>query len=228
MLGVAGAFCLGALLSYLSNARLSHRAFRLYKCLPIFLSCVLTIVASLLCLYVPAIYRLFDGNHVAVYFTLWLILAFDAVCYVIFFRVPMRAWLRHGKGVRGFSRAQAGLPNLLWYQDIHRQRNIGMIYPVNLSFSLVFLVALVLHLLLGWQSLVVLPVCILTGLSGILETVLFALLTKQLLSDNRGRGFGLFADSNASTRDTLSGNFAIMLYLFGSSVISLSLPSLLM
>lgn len=229
VLGVVGSFCFGALLSYIINRRVSQRILRLRKCLPVFFACVFSIAVSLLCMYVPAISRLFDGNHVAAYFTLWLILAFDAVCYVVFFRVPMRTWLRCEKGVRGFSRAQAGLPNLLWYQDIHRQRNIGMIYPVNLSFSLVFLLAIGLHLLLGWQRLAVLPVCILTGLSGTLETILMCLVAGRLLSDESGQGYGLFSGSGKSAQDIdiLSGNIAIILYLFGTAVISFALPSLL-
>lgn len=227
ILGIIGSFCLSALISYIVNERLYRRDVRWRNCLPVFFACVLSIVVSLLCMYVPSISRFFNDNHVAVYFTLWLFFAFDTICYVVFFRIPMRAWLRHGKGVRGFRRAQIGLTNLLWYQDIHREHNIGMIYPVNLSFTLVFMLALTLHLFLGWQRFTILPVCILSGLSGTLQTILLVLLTKRLLSDKRGQGFGLFAESDNSTRDILSGNLAIALYLFGGSIISFALPSLL-
>lgn len=225
-LGIIGTFCLGVMLSYIANEKLYRRKISFRGLLPLLLVSVSFTAVSLMCLYLPPVAQLFDGNYVAVYFTLWLILIFDAVCYILFFRIPMRAWLRQEKGIRGFGRALKGWQSLLWYRDIHMTRGIGLIYPVNMLFTFAFSAGLCLHLLLGWNHFGVLPVCVLVGFSGILEAVLLFLIMKALLSDQSGKGYGLFQKTNSGGK-IVSGNFAMILYLLATAVISFGLPSLI-
>ena len=85
-----------------------------------------------------------------VWFLSPLLLLFPMLHY-LFFRVGMKDRFKRKKVVKRDVRIlMRGKKNFWWYQAIHEKYGIGVLYPLNIIFTVLFLMTLVMMLLFGW------------------------------------------------------------------------------
>lgn len=86
----------------------------------------------------------------AVWFLSPLLLLFPMLHY-LFFREGMKNRFKRKKVVKRDVRIlMRGKKNFWWYQAIHEKYGIGILYPLNIIFTVLFLITLALMLLFGW------------------------------------------------------------------------------
>ena len=86
----------------------------------------------------------------AVWFLSPLLLLFPMLHY-LFFRVGMKDRFKRKKVVKRDVRIlMRGKKNFWWYQAIHEKYGIGILYPLNIIFTVLFLMTFALMLLFGW------------------------------------------------------------------------------
>lgn len=106
------------------------------------LSCVI--------LYTPDIYSLFDEDMVTFYFVNLFFLALPPIYYV-FFRSAMGSWLERRKiRKREIRRLMKGKRNFWWYEAIHNEYGIGVIYFINKFVTIAYPIGAVLSVLFNW------------------------------------------------------------------------------
>lgn len=110
-----------------------------------------TLVAiSLMIIYVPDIYAFFDETAVSYYFASMLFLALPPIYYASF-RLAVDSWLRRKKISKSrMKKLKKGKQNYWWYKALHEEVGLGMIYPLNKLFTILYPIELCLSLLLGW------------------------------------------------------------------------------
>ncbi len=88
------------------------------------------------------------------YFLSPLLLLFPILHY-LFFREGMKNRFKRTKVIKRDVRIlMRGKANFWWYQGIHKKYGIGILYPLNIIFTVIFLLTLVLMLLFGWLRVV--------------------------------------------------------------------------
>lgn len=110
----------------------------------------LLIAVSCIIIYVPDIYSLFDEEMVTFYFMTLLFLALPPVFYGIF-RYAVHSWLRRKKiSNTRIQKLKKGKRNYWWYEAIHEEYPMGILYHLNKLQTVAYPMAAVLALLLGW------------------------------------------------------------------------------
>ena len=85
-----------------------------------------------------------------VWFLSPLLLLFPMLHY-LFFRMGMKDRFKRKKVVKRDVRIlMRGKKNFWWYQAIHEKYGIGILYPLNIIFTVLFLMTLAMMLLFGW------------------------------------------------------------------------------
>ena len=85
-----------------------------------------------------------------VWFVSPLLLLFPMFHY-LFFRGGMKDRFKRKKVVKRDVRIlMRGKKNFWWYQAIHEKYGIGILYPLNIIFTVLFLMTLAMMLLFGW------------------------------------------------------------------------------
>lgn len=123
---------------------------------------------SLVIIYNPDIYALFDELMVSYYFGTMLFIVLPPMFY-LFFRSAVGSWLRR----KGFSRTmikklKKGKKNFWWYEAIHEEINLGLIYHANKLVTILYPINFILALTLGWLRFMT-PV--ITGLYTIISVI---------------------------------------------------------
>lgn len=124
---------------------------------------------SLAIIYIPDVYALFDERMVTYYFVTMLFMSLAPIFY-LFFRFAVDSWLRR----KGFSKTKIkklkkGKLNYWWYDALHRDVDLGLIYPMNKLITILYPIAFSLALTLGWLRFMT-P--IITGLYAIISVLL--------------------------------------------------------
>lgn len=105
---------------------------------------------SLVILYNPDVYALFDELMVAYYFTTMLFIALPPIFY-LFFRLAVESWLRRKRISKNrIKNLKKGKKNFWWYEALHEEVNLGLIYYANKLVTILYPINLVLALTLGW------------------------------------------------------------------------------
>lgn len=105
---------------------------------------------SLVIIYSPDIYALFDELMVSYYFATMLFIALPPIFYLLF-RSAVGSWLRRKRISRSMiKKLKKGKKNFWWYEALHEEVNLGLIYHANKLITILYPINLVLALTLGW------------------------------------------------------------------------------
>ena len=121
------------------------------------------IAISSLIMYIPPIYSSIDEQYISFYFLIWLSLLISAIWYM-FFRMGISRLLRNsGINKKTTDKAMKGAKNYWWYESVNELHNLDWMYYVNKWFTILYAIATLFHLLIGWwriaSPLVLLMVC---------------------------------------------------------------------
>lgn len=223
MYGIFGMFGIGSVLSYSiysSRTQRNKRIITRKSLLLLGLSSVIT-MADLVCLYVPSVATLIPANSVAVYTTLWMFLFLDGIFFLVNAN-SIHIWLRRRKNIRKVDRSWR---DMFWYTEVRKEHNLGFVYGINIAASVILLAAAVLHLSIGWIQSVEFLVCMLTGIGGLMDSLLL-LLTAKLISDVSQKRMPSLWVKNRRFR-LLGAHIWFALFSAITSVIAFGLPVLL-
>lgn len=110
----------------------------------------LLVAISCVIVYIPDIYALFDEEMVSYYFMSMLLLALPPIFYMMF-RFSIESWLRRKRVSRSrIKKFTKGKRNYWWYEAIHEQYNMGLLYHLNKFLTVFYPITLGLSILLGW------------------------------------------------------------------------------
>ena len=113
------------------------------------LGCALVSI-SLVIMYHPDVYALFDEQMVTYYFVTILLFALPPIFY-LFFRSGVGSWLKRKRISRNrIQKLKKGKKNFWWYEALHEEINLGLIYHANKLITILYPIVLVLALTLGW------------------------------------------------------------------------------
>lgn len=110
----------------------------------------LLVAISCFIIYTPDIYALFDEEMVSFYFMSMLFLALPPIFYMMF-RFAIESWLRRKKISKSrIKKLKTGKRNYWWYEAIHEQYNMGLLYGLNKFLTVSYPITLGISILLGW------------------------------------------------------------------------------
>lgn len=110
----------------------------------------LLVAISCVIIYTPDIYGLFNEEMVSYYFASMLLLALPPIFYGLF-RYSIGSWLKRKKISKSkIKKLKTGKKNYWWYEAIHRQYNMGLMYYLNKFFTVFYPITLGASVLLGW------------------------------------------------------------------------------
>lgn len=110
----------------------------------------LLVAISCFIIYTPDIYALFDEEMVSFYFISIYFLALPPIFYMMF-RCAIESWLRRKKiGKSRIKKLKKGKRNYWWYEAIHEQYNMGLLYRLNKFLTVSYPIALGISILFGW------------------------------------------------------------------------------
>ena len=150
----------------------------------------------------------------AYYFQTLLFLALFAIVYALLFRGGVQTWLRLKKGISKthIRKLKKGAKNFWWYQALHAETGMGLLYPLNKGFTLVYVLALGLSLVLGWWRPASVVLCGLMFLLGIFSAIMigFALIWSNI--EEHGRPIVLLAQRKNKGFDSVIFDVAAVLF----------------
>jgi|GEM_PF-1661123 len=149
--GVAGALLLGAGLISLTTRGFGKRYHGCLSVPILILGGVVTALSTLI-LYSPEIYRQFDEDMLSRYAINLIMMMCLFISYGIF-RGGVQNFLRN----KGMSKSRikklkkGGLRSYWWYTDVQEEMKMGVAYPLNILFTVVFFVTVLMNILFGWM-----------------------------------------------------------------------------
>ena len=128
---------------------------------------------SLIIIYIPSIYAKLDERMVNYYFTSLVFMAILPIFYISFrFAVTLRLIIRQvDEDI--IDKLMKGRRNFWWYEALHQEVNLGLIYHINKLITILYPINLVLSLCLGWLRYMA-P--IVTGLYAIISIIIAGML----------------------------------------------------
>lgn len=149
-----------------------------------------------------------------------LFLALPAVFY-LWFRFSVDSWLRKEKRVSKskLKKLKVGKRNYWWYEAIHAEVNMGILYPVNKLFTICWVCAFGLTLLTGMIRVMSIVLGVFCTLTYILTIIMLVFSSVGSNLDEFGTAFVFFARRKTTKRihsslfDLLMvGFFGVLLY----------------
>lgn len=115
----------------------------------------------------------FTDEQVAFYFISLLFLLFPLIVYP-WFRSNIKGYLRIEKRLSRstISKKTKGFKNFLWYEELHKTENLGMLYRLNKFFTFLYPITLTISLLFGFIRVISIPIFILSAITYITTTVM--------------------------------------------------------
>lgn len=105
---------------------------------------------SLVIIYIPDVYALFDELMVSYYFTTMLFITLPPIFYLLF-RFAVDSWLSRKRISKNkIKKLKKGKKNFWWYEALHEEIDLGLIYHINKLVTILYPINLVLAITLGW------------------------------------------------------------------------------
>lgn len=141
---------------------------------------------SCVIMYIPEVYALFDEQIVSYYFFTMLFLTLPPVFYLMF-RFAVDSWLRRRRiGKNRIKKLKKGMMNFWWYEALHKECNLGLIYHLNKIVTILYVFNLVLAITLGWLRFMIPVTSVLYAVVSILMSVLSLFSSVQENMDTYG------------------------------------------
>lgn len=180
LLAMAGCFIIGIgifnIIAAWINQYLGH-----WVTIGCFLLGGVLVAISLTIMYTPDIYALFDEAMVSYYFITLLFLALPPIFYMMF-RFSIDSWMRRKRiSKTRIRKLKKGKRNYWWYEAIHQQYEMGLLYHLNKWLTIIYPITLGLSVLLGWLRFMA-PV--ISGMFAVLSLMTAAMLLFVSAQDN--------------------------------------------
>lgn len=93
-----------------------------------------------------------NEDMVTFYFLIWCFLLYLCIIYP-FIRMAIKKMLRQRQiSKTTIKRSLTGFKNFWWYEKLHTEHNLGIVYRINKVFVTIMAVSVVLQCLLGWWN----------------------------------------------------------------------------
>lgn len=136
---------------------------------------------SLVIIYNPNIYAKFDELMVTYYFSSLLFITLPPIFY-LHFRFGVRSWLKRKRiNKNTVKKLMKGRRNFWWYEALHQETDLGLIYHINKLVTILYPLNLVVALGLGWLRFMA-PVV--TGLYAIISVMIAGMLLFSSVQQN--------------------------------------------
>ncbi|MBP3368303.1 MAG: hypothetical protein J6L71_02605 [Clostridia bacterium] len=147
---------------------------------------IITLVTCAI-MYVPDIYSLFDEDIVSLYLYAYFPWFWVLVEYVMFREAVNSFCKRKGLSGTRIEKLKKGMRNYWWYESIHKEINLGIVYHANKVLISVYPIALIFHVLFGWMR----PFIVFIGISLIIITIFMAVLQVFTSIQNKREEYGV-------------------------------------
>ena len=214
ILGLVGAFAIGAGMASVVSSVFWKLPIGVLGIVPSGIGAILILVSSLL-MFSPSLKMLFDMEMVSYCFVTIGFLAFSAVFYMIFrFAVDSRLKMSYGLSNTRIRKLKKGKKNYWWYEALHREVGLGILYGMNKLYTLVFTAALILTVVGGYFRFFSILICALMTTLGLLGALMAAFALAQNHKEEHGRYVVLFAQNSRKGIDCILFDlFAVLMLL---------------
>lgn len=162
--------------------------------------------------------QLYDVDVSMFYFVSLFMMLLPAFFYV-WFRLSVGNWLNRSKKISRsrFKKLTNGKRNYWWYEALHKEENLGAIYFLNKSFTIIFVTLFLLTLFTGYIKEMSLILCPMNVILYVLTAfmVMFSKIQDNL--DFHGKPFVLLAKSSNGGIDSVVFDIFIVLFVLGAA-----------
>ena len=139
------------------------------------------IAISCTIIYTPSIYVLFDEDVTSYYFMSLLFFTLPPIFYIMF-RFAINSWLKRKRiGKSSLKKLKQGKRNYWWYEAIHAEYNMGLLYHLNKFLTIFYPVSLSLTIFLGWLP----PIApLISGIYALISLTIAAMSLFSSIQDN--------------------------------------------
>ncbi len=151
LVGGAGALLTGAGILALTTRGFGRRFAGFFAVPVLCLGAAVTALIALI-LYSPEVYRQFDEDMISRYVINLIAIIFLCISYGLF-RGGVQNFLRN----KGLSKSRikklkkGGLRCYWWYTDVQEETKMGIAYPLNIVFTVVFFLSVLINIFFGWM-----------------------------------------------------------------------------
>ena len=160
--------------------------------------------------------NLFNQDLVSFYFVSLLFCVGSLISYWIF-RGGVNSYLRKSKGLSktNINKHKKGKKNYWWYEEIHREFDIGKLYYINKIYTIFFLVVLFSNLFFGFFKFASVFICSINVIFYTLNAIIGLFGVIQYTIEEHGKVFVLFAKDSNGKIDSFIFNLFFLLYPVG-------------
>ena len=157
--------------------------------------------------------HLYDENISSFYFISLLMMLMPAIFYLLF-RFSVNEWLKRSKHISRtkIKKLIKEKKNFWWYETLHREVDLGLIYYLNKSFTIVYILLLILTLLTGFIKIMSPILCVMNIILYLLTDFIVIFWRVQDNLDYHKKPIVLFARSSNGGIDSIVLDIAVILF----------------
>ena len=168
--------------------------------------------------------ELYDQNVSIFYFVSLFMLFLPAIFYA-WFRSSVGTWLNRSKRISKsrFKKLTKGKKNYWWYETLHKEEDLGLLYYLNKAFTILYVLIFALTLLTGFIKVMSLILCPMNVILYVLTAfmVIFSRIQDNL--DFHGKPFVVFAKSYNNGIDSVIFDIFMVLFVFAIAYVNMML-----
>ena len=160
--------------------------------------------ASILLMFNRKLYEMIDQEMLGFCVATVMFLLILLIPYVGF-RYAIDFWLTHTKKFRrrDMNQMKKGKRNYWWYEEIHRNHGMGMLYHLNKTFTISYLLALMMTIVFGFFRVMSIPICVLSMIAYLSMTVMKVFTNVQNNIEEHGKIFVLLKKNSMGKVDSI-------------------------
>ncbi len=211
MLGFVGAFAIGIGCAALVSSLFWRLPIGVLGIIPFAVGALLILTSSLL-MFAPGLKTLLNTEMVSYSFITVGFLAFSLIFYMLF-RFSLESWLKREYRMSNtyIRKVKKGKRNYWWYEALHREVGLGVLYGMNKLYTLLSPAALALTLLTGYFRPMSIPICALVTVVSLLTAAMSIFVYAQHNKEEHGTYVVLLARNSRRGLDSVLFDLAIVL-----------------
>ena len=211
MLGFFGAFGVGVGVAAVVASFFWRLPIGVLGIVPFAVGAILILISSLL-MFAPELKTLLNTEMVSYSFITVGFLAFSLIFYMLF-RFSLESWLKrvHRMSNTYIRKSKKGKRNYWWYETLHREVGLGILYGMNKLYTLLFPAALALTLLTGYFRPMSIPICALVTAVSLLTAAMSVFVYAQHNKEEHGTYVVLLARNSRRGFDSVLFDLGIVL-----------------
>ncbi len=226
MLALAGSFIIGVGIFNIVSAFICQYLGHIVTVGAFLLGGTMT-ATSLVILYHPSIYALFDETLVSYYFvSLHLLLVL--LLFYPWVRIGIHTMLRRKRiGKSTIKSLKKGKRNFWWYEALHKEYNLGFLYHLNKWTTILYPITVLLSILFAWVKVVTPLISVLYAIIALVMAVMAFFASMQENIENYGKPIVLFRRSSTKKIDSIFFDLGIPAFLLASAYVHMHMLSML-